>query len=239
MSGASPASKSGGPSVSSGDRKNGVPTTVTSIPLVDPHAPKPDPSIGDLVKDATAQVSTLVRAEVELAQRRDHPRRQEGPHRQRLLHLRARGAVLLDVLFLLLRRRAPRHLAVAVGRVPDRVRHHGATSRPYSRCSAISRCGASGVPQQTIETVKEIPDALTPGHDKTKALSASDGKAGQPDRGSVRLVMAPQNGRSVGGPHRRSMAPSARCTPTAFGFTWWKPRPKADETAEPVPTGRW
>jgi uncharacterized membrane protein YqjE len=54
-------------SVSVGDRTNGVPTTVTSIPLVDPHAPKPDPSIGDLVKDATTQVSTLVRAEVELA----------------------------------------------------------------------------------------------------------------------------------------------------------------------------
>lgn len=49
------------------DRSNGSPATVTSIPLVDPHAPKPDPSIGDLVKDATAQVSTLVRAEVELA----------------------------------------------------------------------------------------------------------------------------------------------------------------------------
>jgi hypothetical protein len=53
--------------VSNGDRKSGVPTTVTSIPLVDPHAPKPDPSIGELVKDATSQVSTLVRAEVELA----------------------------------------------------------------------------------------------------------------------------------------------------------------------------
>lgn len=49
------------------DRSNGAPATVTSIPLVDPHAPKPDPSIGDLVKEATAQVSTLVRAEVELA----------------------------------------------------------------------------------------------------------------------------------------------------------------------------
>jgi hypothetical protein len=54
-------------SVSNGDRKSGVPTTVTSIPLVDPHAPKPDPSVGDLVKDATSQMSTLVRAEVELA----------------------------------------------------------------------------------------------------------------------------------------------------------------------------
>jgi len=49
------------------DRKNGVPGTVTSIPLVDPHALPPDPSIGELVKDATTQVSTLVRAEVELA----------------------------------------------------------------------------------------------------------------------------------------------------------------------------
>lgn len=53
--------------MSNGDRKTGVPTTVTSIPLVDPNAIPPNPSIGDLVKDATAQVSTLVRAEVELA----------------------------------------------------------------------------------------------------------------------------------------------------------------------------
>src|SRR3954462_8371816 len=53
--------------VSTGDRKNGVPTTVTSIPLVDPHAPTNDPSIGDLVQNASTQVSTLVRAEVELA----------------------------------------------------------------------------------------------------------------------------------------------------------------------------
>ena len=49
------------------DHRDGVPTTVASIPLVDPHAAKVDPSIGDLVKDATTQVSTLVRAEVELA----------------------------------------------------------------------------------------------------------------------------------------------------------------------------
>jgi hypothetical protein len=53
--------------MSNGDRTNGVPTTITSIPLVDPHAVPADPSIGDLVKDATTQVSTLVRAEVELA----------------------------------------------------------------------------------------------------------------------------------------------------------------------------
>ena len=53
--------------MTNGDRKNGVPNTITSIPLADPHALPANPSIGELVKDATAQVSTLVRAEVELA----------------------------------------------------------------------------------------------------------------------------------------------------------------------------
>ncbi|OBI05836.1 hypothetical protein A5715_21160 [Mycolicibacter heraklionensis] len=47
--------------------RNGVPDTLAAIPLADPHALPADPSLGDLVKDATAQVSTLVRAEVELA----------------------------------------------------------------------------------------------------------------------------------------------------------------------------
>lgn len=48
-------------------RDGGVPNTITSIPLTDPHALPANPSIGDLVKEATAQASTLVRAEVELA----------------------------------------------------------------------------------------------------------------------------------------------------------------------------
>src|SRR6202051_4905625 len=56
-----------GPSVSKDDRNNGVPSTLTTIPLADPHAGPAEPSIGDLIKDATAQISTLVRAEVELA----------------------------------------------------------------------------------------------------------------------------------------------------------------------------
>ncbi len=42
-----------------------MPTTVASIPLSE--IDRGNPSIGTLVKDATAQVSTLVRAEVELA----------------------------------------------------------------------------------------------------------------------------------------------------------------------------
>lgn len=62
-----------GPSVSKPDRRSaarngdGVPHTLTTIPLTDPHAGSAEPSVGDLVKDATTQVSTLVRAEVELA----------------------------------------------------------------------------------------------------------------------------------------------------------------------------
>lgn len=48
-------------------RSDGVPNTLTGIPLTDPHALAANASLGELVKDATAQVSTLVRAEVELA----------------------------------------------------------------------------------------------------------------------------------------------------------------------------
>ena len=53
--------------MSNRDHKNGVPSTAASIPLLDPHAISANPSIGELVRDATTQVSTLVRAEVELA----------------------------------------------------------------------------------------------------------------------------------------------------------------------------
>ncbi len=53
--------------MSKDDRNNGVPSTLTTIPLADPHAGPAEPSIGDLIKDATTQMSTLVRAEVELA----------------------------------------------------------------------------------------------------------------------------------------------------------------------------
>lgn len=64
--------------MSNADRKNaksstakgrggGAPDTLATIPLVDPHALSADPSLGELVKDATTHMSTLVRAEVELA----------------------------------------------------------------------------------------------------------------------------------------------------------------------------
>ncbi|KAA8970471.1 phage holin family protein [Mycobacterium sp.] len=55
------------PDRNSAPRTDGVPGTLTTIPLTDPHAVPATPSVGDLVKDAAAQMSTLVRAEVELA----------------------------------------------------------------------------------------------------------------------------------------------------------------------------
>ncbi|MEE2034325.1 phage holin family protein [Rhodococcus chondri] len=56
-------------SVTNGKRPgDGVPTSISGIPLTEVPAPTPrDASVGDLVRDATAQVSTLFRAEVELA----------------------------------------------------------------------------------------------------------------------------------------------------------------------------
>ena len=49
------------------DRKNGVPTTLTTIPLADPHAGPPSRRSAIWSKTRPAQMSTLVRAEVELA----------------------------------------------------------------------------------------------------------------------------------------------------------------------------
>lgn len=46
---------------------NGAPASITSIPLTNLDPDVAQASIGDLVKNATSQMSTLVRAEVELA----------------------------------------------------------------------------------------------------------------------------------------------------------------------------
>src|SRR5882757_8407214 len=156
-------------SVSTGDRKNGVPTTVTSIPLVDPHAPVPDPSIGDLVKDATTQVSTLVRAEVELAKAeitRDVKKGLTGSV-YFILALVVLfyffAAELLDtwlwrwVAFLIV-------FAVMV-----------LTAVAFAVLGYLKVRRIRG-PQQTIESVKETRAALTPGGDKPgKAITSTNG----------------------------------------------------------------
>ncbi|MBF0661188.1 MULTISPECIES: phage holin family protein [unclassified Rhodococcus (in: high G+C Gram-positive bacteria)] len=56
-------------SVTNGNRPgDGVPTSISGIPLTKVDAPTPrDASVGDLVRDVATQVSTLFRAEVQLA----------------------------------------------------------------------------------------------------------------------------------------------------------------------------
>ena len=58
--------------------QNGVPTTVTSIPLVDPNAMPPNPSIGDLVKGSHGSGLNTGAGRSRTGQGRDHPRREEG-----------------------------------------------------------------------------------------------------------------------------------------------------------------
>ena len=43
------------------EHKDGVPRTLTTIPLTDPHALSVEPSIGELVKDATACSASVAR----------------------------------------------------------------------------------------------------------------------------------------------------------------------------------
>ena len=154
------------------DRRNGVPTTVTSIPLVDPHAPKPDPSIGDLVKDATAQVSTLVRAEVELAKAeitRDVKKGLTGSVYFILALVVLFYSTFFFFFFLaeLLDTWLWRWVAFLI-----------VFGIMVLTTAVLALFGYLKVrrirgPQKTIESVKETREALTPGHDKDKALTSS------------------------------------------------------------------
>ncbi len=151
--------------MTTGQSKNGVPTTVASIPLVDPHAPKVDPSIGDLVKDATAQVSTLVRAEVELAKAeitRDVKKGLTGS----VFFIAALVVLFYSTFFFffflaeLLDEWIWRWVAFLIVFVLMVLTTGALALFGYLKVRRIRG------PQQTIETVREIPAALTPGHDK-------------------------------------------------------------------------
>jgi uncharacterized membrane protein YqjE len=154
------------------DRRDGVPTTVTSIPLVDPHAPKDNPSIGDLVKDATAQVSTLVRAEVELAKAeitRDVKKGLTGSVYFILALVVLFYSTFFFFFFLaeLLDTWLWRWVAFLIVFALMLVVTGGLALLGYLKVRRIRG------PQKTIESVKETREALTPGHDKDKALTAS------------------------------------------------------------------
>jgi uncharacterized membrane protein YqjE len=154
------------------DRRNGVPTTVTSIPLVDPHAPKADPSIGDLVKDATAQVSTLVRAEVELAKAeitRDVKKGLTGS----VFFVLALVVLFYSTFFLFFF--AAELLDTWIWRWAAFLIVFGVMVLVAAVFALLGYLKVRRIrgPKQTIESVKELPQALTPGHDK--AIESADG----------------------------------------------------------------
>jgi uncharacterized membrane protein YqjE len=156
--------------VSKVDRKNGVPSTLTTIPLADPHAKAADPSIGELIKEATTQVSTLVRAEVELARAeitRDVKKGLTGS-----VYFIAALVVLFystffffffvaELLDTWLWRWVAYLIVFAVMVVVGAV---------LGLLGFLKVRRIRG-PRQTIESVKETRTALTPGHDKPAAAS--------------------------------------------------------------------
>lgn len=162
-----------------GDRRTGIPATVTSIPLVDPHAPKPDPSIGDLVKDATAQVSTLVRAEVALAKAeitRDVKKGLTGS----IFFIAALVVLFYSTFFFFF----------FVAELLDTWLYRWAAflivfGIMVLTTVALALFGFLKVrrirgPRQTIESVKETREALTPGHDKPTALTTAEAAQAKP-----------------------------------------------------------
>jgi MFS family permease len=154
--------------VSKVDHNNGVPSTLTTIPLADPHAGPTEASIGDLIKDATTQVSTLVRAEVELARAeitRDVKKGLTGS-----VYFIAALVVLFystfffffflaELLDTWLWRWVAFLIVFAIMVVVGAV---------LALLGFLKVRRIRG-PRQTIESVKETRTALTPGHDKAQA----------------------------------------------------------------------
>lgn len=160
---------------SGSDRKSGVPTTVTSIPLVDPDAISANPSLGELVKDATAQISTLVRAEVELAKAeitRDVKKGLTGS----IFFILALVVLFYSTFFFfffvaeLLDTWLWRWVAFLIVFVLMVVVTAALALFGYLKVRRIRG------PQKTIESVKEAKEAFTPGHDRSaaKAVAITD-----------------------------------------------------------------
>lgn len=157
------------------DRKTGVPGSATSIPLVDPHAMPPDPSIGELVKDATAQVSTLLRAEVELARSeitRDVKKGLTGS----VYFILALVVLVYSTFFMffflaeLLDTWLYRWAAFLIVFVLMLV-----VTAVFGLIGYLKVRRIRG-PQQTIESVKETTAALTPGHSRPAAGGSGAGE---------------------------------------------------------------
>jgi uncharacterized membrane protein YqjE len=161
---------------------SGVPNTLATIPLTDPNAVPAHPSLGDLVKEATTQMSTLVRAEVELARAeitRDVKKGLTGS----VFFIAALVVLFYSTFFFffflaeLLDTWLLRWVAFAI-----------VFGIMVVVTAVLGLLGFLKVrrirgPQQTIESVKETRTALRPEHDKShdpaaqQALSTRDGKA--------------------------------------------------------------
>jgi hypothetical protein len=169
--------------VSKADGKNGVPSTLTTIPLTDPHARPAEPSIGDLIKDATTQVSTLVRAEVELARAeitRDVKKGLTGS----VYFIAALVVLFYSTFFFfffvaeLLDTWLWRWVAFLI------VFGFQVVVGALLALMGFLKVRRIRGPRQTIESVKETRTALTPGHDKTPGAAkrlAERGKHEKPE----------------------------------------------------------
>ncbi|BDB45426.1 MULTISPECIES: phage holin family protein [Mycobacterium] len=150
--------------------KNGVPNTLTTIPLADPHARAGEPTVGDLIKDATTQMSTLVRAEVELARAeitRDVKKGLTGS----VFFISALVVLFYSTFFLffflaeLLDTWLWRWVAFLIVFAIMVVVTAVLALLGFLKVRRIRG------PSKTIESVKELPSAFTPGHDKTPSTS--------------------------------------------------------------------
>jgi MFS family permease len=163
----------------SADRTDGVPRTLTTIPLTDPHALSAEPSIGALVKDATSQMSTLVRAEVELARAeitRDVKKGLTGS----VFFIAALVVLFYSTFFLffflaeLLDTWLWRWVAFLIVFGIMVVVTAVLALLGYLKVRRIRG------PQQTIESVKETRSAFTPGTDKPSAPALGSPSGGTP-----------------------------------------------------------
>ena len=157
------------------------------LPLPKSKAGRPLPSIGELIKDATTQMSTLVRAEVELARSeitRDVKKGLTGS----VYFIAALVVLFYSTFFFfffvaeLLDTWLWRWFAFLIVFLTMAVVGAVLGLLGFLKVRRIRG------PRQTIESVKETRTALTPGHDKpapgSKELTGSQGKREDPDSGA-------------------------------------------------------
>ena len=173
--------------MSKADGKNGVPSTLTTIPLADPHARAAEPSIGELIKDASTQVSTLVRAEVELARAeitRDVKKGLTGS----VFFIAALVVLFYSTFFFFFF--VAELLNLWLWPWASYLIVFGIMVVFTLLLALLGYLKVRRIrgPQQTIESVKETRSALAPGHDKApgaaRQLSESHGRHQKPENGA-------------------------------------------------------